>query len=103
MHEHVRARKNSSSEAMIKSMTRSRSARKESRKQQAGSGKAAEKQKAARMTDKRAKGRSKKKILPPSMTVMDNVYSLSTREGGKGKLASRLQSTKNKNAKVKYK
>ena len=61
MHEHVRARKNSSSEAMIKSMTSSRSARKESKKQQAGSGKAAEKQEAAGKADKRAKCRIEKK------------------------------------------
>ena len=60
----------------------SRSARKESKKQRAGSGKAAEEQKAAGMADKRAKGHIEKKTLPPSMTVMDNAYSLSTGEGG---------------------
>ena len=62
-------------------MTSPRSARKEKQKQRAGSGEAAEKQKAAGMADKRAKGHIEKKTLPPSMTVMDNAYSLSTGEG----------------------
>ena len=42
-------------------MTSSRSARRKGKKQQAGSGKAAEKQEAAGMADKRAKGHVEKK------------------------------------------